>query len=219
MTTRTRAKHNRPIPVPVDGLRLSVWLLPLSPFTETELLVRARLTAAEQAVFDAFPDTAGQRRREWLGTRVLAAEAWGGRIAYTPEGRPRPAEPSSTKDISISHTTGWAALAASTDMRCGIDIERLDRDASRAAARIAGPGELAAAERIFPARPALWLWCAKEAAYKAAGAPETDFARDIRLEPSTVAQPLIMTVETVRVTLASFVRDELLGVCGQVLDD
>lgn len=209
-------KTNRAIPVPIDGMELSVWLLSLSAFTEAELLTRARLTATEQTVFGAFPETAGQRRREWLGTRMLVCEELGGRISYTPQGRPRLVSPSTKPDISISHTTDWAAVAASTAGRCGIDIERLDRDARRAAERIAGPGESAAAERIFPAQPALWLWCAKEAAYKAAGAPETDFARDIRLELSTVAQPLIMTVGTVRVTLASFVYEELLGVCGLV---
>ncbi|WP_300828514.1 4'-phosphopantetheinyl transferase superfamily protein [uncultured Rikenella sp.] len=220
MTTRTKRKSSRTLSIPIDGTELSVWLAPLEAFTEAELLERAQLTDAEQAVFETFPETTGrsggQRRREWLGTRMLVCEELGGRISYTPQGRPRLVSPSTKQDISISHTTGWAAVAASTAGQCGIDIERIDRDASRAAARIAAPGELAAAARIFPSRPALWLWCAKEAAYKAAGGPETDFARDIRLESPSVAQPLIMTVETVRVILASFVYEELLGVCGLV---
>lgn len=210
-TRRNNPAAPRPIPLGLSGLTL--WLLPLADFTPAELLERASLTAEERAVYATL--SGDSRRCEWLGARLLAREQLGRQIIYTPEGRPQLSPPSAT-DISISHTTGWVALAASDAARCGIDIELRQRDATRAAQRIARPDELTAAARIYPSNPALWLWCAKEAAYKAAGRPATDFARDIRLE--TLAQTLIMTVETTPVTLAFFTRGELLGVAGRVSD-
>lgn len=87
--------------------------------------------------------------------------------------------------ISISHTAHWTGIyllpiggggSLKTCGRVGVDIELLSRDASRVVGRVTGDAEQAIAEQIWgggggssgEGRAALFLWCAKEAMYKAA---------------------------------------------------
>lgn len=196
----------------------ALYLLPLADIPEAELLARACLTADERMRYDSFLPAQAQRRKEWLGARVLAAEQLGGRIGYEPSGRPLlvPASSSAGKlHISISHTMGWAVLMASSGGPCGVDIEPLDRSAERAAGRIASPGEIATATAVFPENPSLLVWCAKEAAYKAAGSPCTDFRNDIRLERAA-ARTLIIAVKAESITLEIFSVETLLCVGGSM---
>lgn len=168
--------------------------LHLPEFTEAELLVRAELTSDEAERLAAFPEAAVQRRKEWLAARVLVRERVAelglpsGRILYEPSGRPYwdGGDGMGRRPISISHTTDWAALmmAQATVRRCGIDIEHTARDASRAVGRIASAAELALAEPLYSRNPPLLVWCAKEAAYKALGTPDTDFRKQILLHPA-----------------------------------
>ncbi len=114
------------------------------------------------------------------------------RIRYEPSGRPylgSDREPERRWPISISHTTGWVAVMVAPPGAtcCGIDIEHLDRDASRVIRRIASPTELALAETLYPRNPALLIWCAKEAAYKALGVSDLDFHKHIRLTASDLS--------------------------------
>ncbi len=196
----------------------AVYLLPLADIPEAELLARACLTADERLRYDSFLPAQVQRRKEWLGARVLAAEELDGRIGYKPSGKPFlvPASSSAGKlHISVSHTTGWAALMVSCGGPCGVDIELADRSAERAAGRIASPGEIAAAAAVFPENPPLLVWCAKEAAYKAAGSPNADFRNDIRLE-RTAARTLIIDVKAESITLEIFAEGTLFGVGGSL---
>lgn len=194
-----------------------VWLLPLAEVTEAELFDRAELTADETNIYASFLPSQEQRRKEWLAARVLAHEKWGGRIGYEPSGRPlllSPSGLSSDRHISISHTSGWAALMVA-DRPCGIDIEPACRHAERVAGRIASAGEIALATPLFPQNPALLVWCAKEAAYKAIGGTEMDFREHILVRNAT-ARTLIIAVKAESITLDIFTQGALLGVCGSL---
>lgn len=196
----------------------TVWLLPLGAVSETELLARATLTAQEREVFDRFAPAQTQRRKEWLAGRVLVREQLGGRIGYESSGRPillddRNGGQEHRKHISISHTSGWAALMAA-DSPCGIDIELAGRHAERASGRIAMPEEISIAATLYPENPALLAWCAKEAAFKALGHAGTDFRQHIRIVGNAAAQTLLITVGTGRITLEFFILEDLIGVCG-----
>lgn len=181
------------------------WLR-LSEYSAEELLARAGLTPDEKARLAAFPESAAQRRKERLAARVLVRQVGGNfvggtmgggdrdrwRIRYEPSGRPylgSDREPERRWPISISHTTGWVAVMVAPPGAtcCGIDIEHLDRDASRVIRRIASPTELALAETLYPRNPALLIWCAKEAAYKALGVSDLDFHKHIRLTASDLS--------------------------------
>lgn len=195
----------------------SVWLFPLAEVPEAELFDRAELTADETNIYASFLPLHEQRRKEWLGARVLAYEELGGRIGYEPSGRPLLLSPSgllSDRHISISHTSGWAALMAA-DGPCGIDIEPAVRHAEQVAGRIASAGEIALATPLFPQNPALLVWCAKEAAYKAIGGTGMDFREHIRVRNAT-ARTLIIAVKAESITLDIFTQGALLGVCGSL---
>lgn len=190
----------------------TLYLLPLDAVTETELMARANLSAADAARFERIDSRQEQRRKEWLGSRVIAREALATSIGYTPEGRPCPLDRNDLH-LSISHTTGWVALMTSSHGPCGVDIELADRPAERVAHRIATPDELILCTPLLPTNPALVVWCAKEAAYKALGTPGIDFQKQIRLCDVT-AQTLILTVNMDKISLEMFHKENLIALCG-----
>lgn len=190
----------------------TLYLLPLDAVTETELMARANLSAADAARFERIDSRQEQRRKEWLGSRVIAREALATSIGYTPEGRPCALDRNDLH-LSISHTTGWVALMASPYGPCGVDIELADRPAERVAHRIATPDELILCTPLLPTNPALVVWCAKEAAYKALGTPGIDFQKQIRLCDVT-AQTLILTVNMDKISLEMFHKENLIALCG-----
>lgn len=195
----------------------TVWLLPLNEIPGAELFDRAKLTSDETNIYASFLPSQAQRRKEWLAARVLAYEKLGGRIGYEPSGRPLLLSSSglpSDRHISISHTSGWAALMVA-DRPCGIDIEPAGRSAQRVAGRIASAEEIALATPLFPQNPALLVWCAKEAAYKAIGSTGTDFREHIHVRNAT-ARTLIIAVKAESITLEIFTQGALLGVCGSL---
>lgn len=190
----------------------ALYLLPLESCSETELLTRAALGAEDAVRYTAFPREAEQRRREWLGARVLVREVLGGGVGYDPDGRPRLVGGMVPCYISISHTRGWVALLTA-ERPCGIDIELTSRPTERVARRIATPNELSRAAELFPENPALLVWCAKEAAYKALGTPGTDFLHDIQLQKSS-AHGLLISIRENHLTLGWTTVHDLLCVGG-----
>ena len=79
--------------------------------------------------------------------------------------------------IGVTHSDGYVAVIFS-NTRCAIDIERTDRDFSRAATRFVSPQEEA-----FIGNPLSYpaIWCAKETMYKFSGRKGLDLIRDIRI--------------------------------------
>ena len=78
-------------------------------------------------------------------------------------------------NISVSHCRDMTAVAVSRG-RCGVDIERLDRNFARVA-----PRYLSAAERALSddARLPAAVWCAKECLFKMQGRAGLDLSRDV----------------------------------------
>ena len=81
--------------------------------------------------------------------------------------------------IGVSHTRGYAAIIIGEEP-CGIDIERRDRNFSRAVYRILTDEEREGATTL-PDGAGIY-WCAKEALYKWGGHTESDYQRDIRID-------------------------------------
>lgn len=196
----------------------AVFLLPFADRSEEELLAGAGLSAAERERYAQFPVGAVQRRKEWLAARVLVRQKLGGRIGYDSFGRPVPegGPVAENRHISIAHTRGWAALMATYGRRCGVDIERTTRDAARTIVRAASAEELRLATVLFPANPALLVWCAKEAAYKAVGQAGMDFRTQIILTGRAGGGRLSASVSGEGLTLEFFETDGLLVVGGPV---
>ncbi len=109
---------------------------------------------------------APRRQLEWLATRVLLEQTpyKGEPILYHSNGQPY--LPIEGVSISISHTTGYVAIAVSRQP-VGIDIELKNRNALAAAAAFLQPQEIGKlAFAADQARKALQLWNIKEAAFK-----------------------------------------------------
>ncbi len=82
--------------------------------------------------------------------------------------------------IGVSHSSEMVAVIISTKP-CAIDIERLDRDFERAAARYATAAEREIVD-IYDEQIRLPLiWCAKECLYKLAGQRELDLLHDLKV--------------------------------------
>lgn len=116
------------------------------------------------------------RRAERLAWRALLREAAGIEpdVDYTAAGAP---VLTSLPDfnISVSHCRDMVAVAVARG-RCGVDIERLDRNFARVA-----PRYLSAAERALSddARLPAAVWCAKESLFKMQGREGVDLLRDV----------------------------------------
>lgn len=142
--------------------------------TEEELAATARTEDLRAAAAFLSP----HRRREYLAWRALLYSYLGGsaRVAYGDDGAPCLV---SHPDLylSVSHCRDMVAVAVS-ERRCGVDIERLDRDFSKAAPRFLADGEraLSGDGRLEAA-----VWCAKECLFKMYGRAGLDLLRDIRI--------------------------------------
>ena len=166
------------------------------------LFLSAPLSDAEAAAW-ATPDELAyartldseRRRREWLSWRAIArreiAAATGcaaQEVLLTYNDVGAPVIGNCPLHLAVSHCAGSVAVALS-DEPCAVDVESLDRDFGRAAARYMTPIEAALCDD--PRWPAV-VWSAKETLYKYAGRRELDLLRDLRVEqPDWTAGTLV----------------------------
>lgn len=145
-----------------------------APLSEAE--TEAWTTPEERA--EALRFGAQNRRREYLSWRAMVRRALGAevKIAYNEVGAPYLM--GRKEQVSVAHCKGQVAALLS-EGACGVDIEAMERDFSRAEGRFLSPEERALSQNPLLAGV---VWCAKEALYKWAGRKGVDFLRDIRIE-------------------------------------
>lgn len=119
-----------------------------------------------------------RRRREFLTWRAIVRRELGRHTRITYDELGAPSLPDGEAYVAVSHCSGRVAVCLSPN-RCAVDIERADRDFSRAAERFLTPDE--AALSSDPRWPGL-VWCAKETLYKYAGQRNLNLLRDLRIE-------------------------------------
>ncbi|MEG2614641.1 MAG: 4'-phosphopantetheinyl transferase superfamily protein [Alistipes sp.] len=140
----------------------------------TDEQASAWTTAADRQHAAAF---GAARRCEFLTWRALLRRTLGAvEIGYNVAGAPILLDHKELH-ISVSHGAERVALCLS-DRACGVDIERLDRNFDRVAARYLTPAEEALSS---DPRAKAVAWCAKEALYKLAGTSGLDMLRDLHL--------------------------------------
>lgn len=88
-------------------------------------------------------------------------------------------------NISISHTTDSFAIFFSTEGKCGIDIEKSDRDAKRIIRKFTNEQEVQIVKKAYPKNPELLIWCAKEAIYKMNEVEGAEFKSDFLILSAT----------------------------------
>jgi phosphopantetheinyl transferase len=156
-----------------------------------------------------------KRKQEWLAVRLLVKHLTGSEllIEYGENGAPFLLY--SYYNISISHTTGYAAVILSKSPRPGIDIEYRSERAWKLRERFMSEKELilpceinltrtSAIEPIWSSVPhesssvannplsddqatlATLCWCAKETVFKALHETEVDFINHLHIAPFTL---------------------------------
>lgn len=156
---------------------------------EDEESLRAKLPLTESELDDLSGITHPAQRVEWVACRAamrLLAESKGLVYAglYKDEyGKPHligdAAGP--TGHISLSHTTGWAAVVWHATRPVGIDIEPLREQFVRVVPRVLSEAETAHAGHDLM-RLAVY-WCAKESLYKLYGKRQLTFREHLIIEP------------------------------------
>ena len=140
-----------------------------------------------------------KRKQEWLAVRLLLKHLAGdnAHIDYCKNGAP--VLKNSSYNISISHTTGFAAVILSKNSYPGIDIEYHSGRAWRLRRRFLGDKELDmfallddkaqdnSEKKITNEQLATICWCAKETAYKALQQTEVDFIDHLHLSPFIIS--------------------------------
>ena len=168
----------------LQSMRGSTRLLIERPLSEAELL--ALSGEAERCMVAGFATEA--RRREAMMWRYIIRRELGAdvQISYDDNGAPR--LDNRDEHIGVAHSADFVAVIISPE-RCAVDIERLDRNFERVAARYIRPEEQALSrdERL----PAV-LWCAKETLYKFSGERGLDFLRDVKVLDVDIEQARVV---------------------------
>jgi phosphopantetheinyl transferase len=122
-----------------------------------------------------------KRKQEWLAVRLLVKQLAGSEIPVCYKENGAPFLLNSLYNISISHTTGYAAVILSKNPHPGIDIEYRSERAWKLRQRFMGEEELTFLNG--EATLATLCWCAKETAFKSLQASEVDFIDHLHISP------------------------------------
>ena len=162
----------------IESPRFSLGLVSLAGNQAEDFV---RLNETDQEIFNSF--TCDRRKREFLAVRALLDQMTTGKGRIVYESARKPVLKGYAGNISISHSASLVAVLVS-DFRCGIDVEEIDRKVDRIAPRFLCKEELAWTTASNDSQKTMIVcWSAKEAIFKWAGIPETDFRRDILINP------------------------------------
>lgn len=121
-----------------------------------------------------------KRKKEFLLVRFLRNNFFPGKeIAYTETGAPYFKDKSCS--ISISHSSTFIALAATSEERIGIDIELIQDKITKLSHKFMHLDEIA---RVNPSNEVIQytiFWCAKEALYKWSNIRGLSFQNDLAI--------------------------------------
>jgi len=144
-----------------NGLSIGVWEI-----TETEktLCEKAHLSKEEEATLNSFKNKG--RRLQWLAVRALLCEFLHPRptVAYQENGKPFFID--SKTELSISHSGKHAAIALSSSIIPGIDVEEIHPKILKIANRFTNEQEKAYLKDETLTEQLCVIWAAKEVLYK-----------------------------------------------------
>lgn len=164
-----------------------------------------------------------RRKQEWLAVRLLLEQLAGPEVTIEYDEYGAPLLHNSAYNISISHTTGFAAVILNDKPYAGIDIEYHSERAWRLREKYLSENEL---EMFIPlykdkqrnVQPATGeqagskqksnrqccnelatlCWCAKETAYKALNQSEVDFIGHLHIQPFILSEKGIFLLKETR---------------------
>ena len=117
-----------------------------------------------------------RKRLEFLSARAAFSKLGldVGHLHFSPEGKPL----FENKLVALSHNHMYGAAISHDTSAVGIDVEALNRRVERIRHKFIHPSE----EQVAAEYGELFLWVAKEAAYKMHGRKQLDFLDDLRIE-------------------------------------
>jgi len=139
-----------------------------------------------------------KRKQEWLSVRLLLQQIIGADayIIYKENGTP--VLNNSKYNISISHTTGYAAIILSENLNPGIDIEYHSERAWKLREKFLSEKELeifSGEQSLIFHRKATLCWCAKETAFKALQQTSVDFIEHLNIEPFIISDKGVLKLK------------------------
>lgn len=123
------------------------------------------------------------KRSEWLASRLLIYNLTGLYPEILYNNNRQPILGNSSKNISITHTIGYAAIALSDKTVPGIDIEYPSQRIEKVSHRFLSNVEKQFISATEKEKQLGLIWCAKEAVYKKAGEPRLIFNEQIVITP------------------------------------
>lgn len=162
--------------------------------TEEELRPYTRLNPEEEAIISKFTNT--NRRKEWVAIRYFlqnVLEYKDCNIVYNESGAPKLQNPD--LNISLSHSSGLAAIILSDSFKLGVDIEVKSNKALRTQSKYLSEAEMGFLDKKNRGTHALVCWSAKESAYKLLDRKGVQFIDNMRVKPFRLNNEGIVTVK------------------------
>jgi 4'-phosphopantetheinyl transferase len=168
--------------IPKDGVKIGLWKI-----EEDEGFFRSKMLLSLEEEADLAP-LKKMRRLEWLACRWLLHEISGHdiRVPLVKDAFSKPFfEDSSEKRFcSLTHASGYVGAVIS-DVSCGCDLEVLSERLNRASSKFVNEEEEGILTNSVFETSGLWrlcfIWCAKEAIYKAYGEKSLDFKKNMTI--------------------------------------
>ena len=128
-----------------------------------------------------------KRRCEWLAARILIRQLVGScaEVCYSADGKPMLRD--SSYQISISHTTGYVAVALHRKCSVGVDVEAVGAKVLKLYKRFLNSVEVDSLDKNSETVAILLHWSAKESFYKIIGNQGGSFADNFTVSPFIVS--------------------------------
>jgi 4'-phosphopantetheinyl transferase len=168
---------------PKSEVHIGLWKI-----EEDESFFRTNMSLSINEEADLFP-LKGTRRLEWLACRWLLHELSGHdiRMPLAKDAYSKPFFEGNEENryCSLTHSSGFVGAIIAPEA-CGCDLESVDKRLQRVASKFVNEGEQKLLNNPPDQKDNLWLlcfiWCAKEAIYKAYGAKEVDFKKHLTID-------------------------------------
>jgi 4'-phosphopantetheinyl transferase EntD len=162
------------------GALLMVWEITES---EQELMDLCSLPNSEQ---EELKITGSERRRkEKLAVRALLNEIFGQKVYLGYYDNGRPFLLNSIVEISISHTSKYAAVLTHPEFNVGLDIESVNRDFSAVEKKALSVKEISGLRKKERNYQLAILWSAKESIFKRMSLSNVNYAGQIEIKKFT----------------------------------
>ena len=137
-----------------------------------------------QSRFNAHPDIKNENKKlQWYASRYLVNKLLGEKVSMIKDETGKPFIKNHIGNISISHTTGFAAVIFSKKFKVGIDLEMINPKVERIAHKFLRADEINSIKPNEKIEKLILYWSVKESLYKFYGNAGVEFTSQLLIEP------------------------------------